>query len=164
MPEFVTVFEITRSSNGVFGDAVFRLLIGVVALLGSLRALVRNRRRESSRRDYVGPIFVLVWSLFWIYLHNFPNTFGHINRLLSAYQQKQYQIVEGPVQILHQQPATGHTKGDVIRVNGQEFELNYFYATPAYHNTIAHKGVLNAGTYARIFYYDREILRVDTRK
>ena len=162
--DFVTVFEITRNSNGVFVGAVFRLLIGVVALIGALRVLVRNRRRESSRRDYIGPIFVLVWSLFWIYLHNFPHMFGHIDRLVNAYQQKQYQIVEGPVQVLHQQAYTGHGKGDVISVNGQQFEVNYFYATPAYNKTIAHKGVLNAGTYARIYYYDGEILRVDIRR
>src|SRR5438445_2096255 len=143
--DFVTVFEITRNSNGVFVGAVFRLLIGVVALIGALRVLVRNRQRERRRRDYIGPIFVLVWSLFWIYLHNFPHVFGHIDRLMSAYQQKQYQIVEGPVQILHQQPATGHTKGDVIALNGEQFEVNYFYATPAYRNTLAHGGVLGAG-------------------
>ena len=164
MSEFVTVFEITRNSNGVLGDEVFRLLIGVVALLGSLRVLVRNRRREKSRRDYIGPIFVLVWSLIWIYMHLLPNVFGHINRLVNAYHDKQYEIVEGPVEVLHQQPATGHSKGDVIRVNGREFEVNYFYATPAYHNTIAHKGALKEGTYARIYYYDGEILRVDVRK
>jgi hypothetical protein len=162
--EFVTVFEIARGSNGVFADTIFRLLIGVVALIGALRSLARNRQRERSRRDYIGPIFVLVWSLFWIYLHNFPHQFGHIDRLVNADEQKQYQIVEGPVEVLHQQAYTGHGKGDVIRVNGKEFEVNYFYATPAYHNTIAHKGVLNAGTYARIYYYDGEILRVDVRK
>jgi len=164
MSEFVTVFEITRNSNGVFVGTVFRLLIGVVALIGALRVLVRNRRRERSRRDYIGPIFVLVWSLFWIYLHNFPHMFGHINRLVNAYQQKQYQIVEGPVQVLHQQAYTGHGKGDVISVNGQQFEVNYFYATPAYNKTTAHHGALNAGTYARIYYYEGEILRVDIRK
>src|SRR5438270_8858665 len=121
MPEFVTVFEITRNINGVFAGAVFRLLIGVVALIGALRVLSRNRQRESSRRDYIGPIFVLVWSLFWIYLNNFPHTFGHINRLVNAYQQKEYQIVEGQVQVLHQQSYTGHGKGDVISVGAQQF-------------------------------------------
>src|SRR5207245_11179112 len=105
--DFVTVFEITRNSNGVFVGAVFRLLIGVVALIGALRVLVRNRQRESSRRDYIGPIFVLVWSLFWIYLHNFPHMFGHIDRLVKAYQQKQYQTVEGPVPSLDPQASTG---------------------------------------------------------
>jgi len=161
--DFVTVFEITRNSNGFFADEVFRLLIGVAALLGSLRLLVRNWRRRGGAKDYIGPVFVLIWSVGWLYLHLLPNVFGHINKLLNAYQQKQYQIVEGPVEVLHQQPKTGHTKGDVIRVNGKELEVNYFYATPAYHNTIAHKGALNAGTYARIYYYDGEILRVDIR-
>ena len=164
MPDFVTVFEITRNSNGVFGGAVFRLLIGVAALIGALRVLVRNRRRESSRRDYIGPIFVLVWSLFWIYLHNSPHVFGHINRLVNAYQQKQYEIVEGPVQVLHQQPKTGHSKGDIVEVNGKQFEVNYFLATPAYHKALAHGGALGVGTYARIYYYDGEILRIDIRK
>ena len=164
MPDFVTVFEITRNSNGIFAGTIFRLLIGVAALIGAVRVLVRNRRRESSRRDYIGPIFLLVWSLFWIYLHNFPHVFGHIDRLMSAYRQKQYQIVEGPVQILHQQPATGHSNGDIVAVNGQQFEVNYFYATPAYHNTLAHGGVLGAGVYARIYYYNGEIVRIDIRR
>ena len=135
-----------------------------MALFGALRALARNRRREKSARDYIGPILILVWSLFWIYLHNFPHQFGHTDRLVNAYQEKKYQVVEGPVQVLHQQPATGHSKGDIVDVNGKQFEVNYFLATTAYHDTIAHKGALNTGTYARIYYYNGEILRVDIRR
>ena len=164
VPDFVTVFEITRNSNGIFAGTILRLLIGVAALIGALRVLVRNRRRESSRKDYIGPIFVLIWSLLWIYLHNFPHVYGHINGLVNAYQQKQYQVVEGPVEVLHQQPASGHSKGDVIAVNGVQLEVNYFYATPAYRNTLAHGGVLGSGVYARIYYYNGEILRVDIRR
>lgn len=164
MSDFVTVFEITRNSNGVFGDEVFRVLIGIVALLGSLGVLFRNWRGREAAKDYIGPVFVLVWSMFWLYLHLLPNTFGHTNELLNAYRQKQYQVVEGPVEVLWQQPYHGHSKGDVIRVGGKQFEVNYFYATPAYNKTIAHKGTLNAGTYARLYYYGGEILRVDVRK
>jgi hypothetical protein len=164
MSDFVTVFEITRNSNGIFADEVFRLSIGVIALFGSLKLLGRNWRRGERAKDYIWPIFVLIWSLFWLYGHLLPNVFGRINKLVGAYRDKRYEIVEGPVEVLHQQPKTGHSKGDVIRVNGKEFEVNYFYATPAYHNTIAHKGVLNAATYARIYYFNGEILRVDIRK
>ena len=46
--QFVTVFEITRNSNGVFADAVFRLLIGVVALAIML-CLRRYCRSPDSR-------------------------------------------------------------------------------------------------------------------
>lgn len=66
--------------------------------------------------------------------------------------------------MLHEQPATGHTKGDIISVNGKQFEVNYFYATPAYRNTIAHGGVLGSGVKARLYYHNGEILRVDIRK
>jgi hypothetical protein len=45
-----------------------------------------------------------------------------------------------------------------------QFEVNYFLATPAYCKTLAHGGALSAGTYARIYYSDSEILRVDIRK
>jgi len=139
--DFETVFEITKNSNGVFANAILRFLIGVTALFSGVRFLLRNWRRQGGMKDYLGPVFALIWSLSWLYLHNFPHVFGHINRLMKAYREKQYEIVEGQVQLLHQQLATGHSKGDIIRVNEKEFEVNYFYATPAYHNTIAHKGV-----------------------
>jgi len=164
VPEFVTVFEITRNSNGIFAGTILRLLIGVAALIGGLRSVVLRWRRGGNGKDYIGAVFLIGWSLFWIYLHNFPHVFGHINELVNAYREKQYQIVEGRVQVLHQQPATGHSKGDIVAVNGQQFEVNYFYATPAYRNTLAHRGVLTAGTDARIYYYNGEILRVDIRK
>src|SRR5438034_3915585 len=161
--DFVTVFEIARDSNGVFADEVFRLLIGVAALIGGVTALIRHRESKSVK-SWVGPVFVTAWSLFWLYLHNFPYVFGHINGLVRAYRDGQYQVVEGQVQVLHEQPATGHTKGDIIIVNGKQFEVNYFYATPAYRNTLAHGGVLQSGVYARLYYYTGEILRVDIRK
>ena len=161
--DFVTVFEISRGSNGVFAGEVFRLLIGVTALIGGVIALVRNWKNKSAK-SWVGPVFITAWALFWLYLHNFPYVFGHINDLVKAYRHGQYQVVEGPVQVLHEQPATGHTKGDIITVNGQQFEVNYFYLTPAYRNTVAHGGVLASGVYARIYHHNGEILRVDIRR
>ena len=161
--DLVTVFEIARGSNGVFADEVFRLLIGIAALIGGVAALIVKWRNNGPKR-WVGPVFVTAWSLFWLYLHNFPYVFEHINCLVRAYRHGQYQVVEGQVQVLHEQPATGHTKGDIITVNGKQFEVNYFYLTPAYRNTLAHDGVLGGGVYARIYYHNGEILRVDIRK
>lgn len=89
---------------------------------------------------------------------------GRINSLVTVYRERQYQVVEGQVHVLHEQPATGHTKGDIISVNGKQFEVNYFYATPTYRNTLAHGGVLGSGVYARLYYHNGEILRVEIRK
>ena len=120
--------------------------------------------RNNGPKPWLTPLFIITWSVFWLYLHNFPHLFGHINSLVRAYRNGQYQVVEGQVQVLHKQPSTGHAKGDVIAVNGEQFEVNYFYFTPAYRNTLAHRGVLAQGVYARIYYYNGEILRVDIRK
>ena len=152
LSDFVTVFEIATGSNGVFAGEVFRLLIGVAALIGGVTTLTLNWKNKSVK-SWVGPIFVTAWALLWLYLHNFPYVFGHVNDLVKAYRHGQYQVVEGPVQVLHEQPATGHTKGDIITVNGKQFEVNYFYLTPAYRNTVAHGGVLASGVYARIYYH-----------
>jgi len=162
--DFVTVFEIARGSNGVLADEVFRLLVCIGALIGGVTALILNWRNNGGLRSWVGPLFVTGWALFWLYLHNFPYVLRHINGLVSAYRSGQYQVVEGQVQVLHEQPATGHTKGDIITVNGKQFEVNYFYLTPAYRQTLAHCGVLASGVYARIYYDNGEILRVDIRK
>jgi hypothetical protein len=161
--DFVTVFEISRNSNGVFEDVALRFLIGIAGLIGGVSVLIR-RCRQNGAKDWIGPVFIIAWSLFWIYLHNFPYVLGHIDNLVRAYREGQYQVVEGPVRVLHEQPATGHSKGDVIAVNGQQFEVNHFYFTPAYRNTLAHGGVLRPGAYARIYCFNGEILRVDVRK
>ncbi len=161
--DFVTVFEITRRSNGVFADTCFRLFIGIAALIGGL-TVIAFKRKNNGLKNWIAALFAIAWSLFWLYLHNFPHVFGHINSLVRAYRDRQCQVVEGQVQVLHEQPATGHTKGDIITVNGKEFEVNYFYATPAYRNTVAHGGVLGSGVYVRLCYHNGEILRVDIRK
>jgi hypothetical protein len=161
--DFVTVFEIARGTNGIFADGCLRMFIGLVALVGGVTALILKCRNNRSNH-WLAPVFAIAWALYWLYLHNFPQLFGHINGLVRAYRTGQYQVVEGQVQVLHEQPATGHTKGDIITVNGKQFEVNYFYATPAYRNTLAHGGVLGSGVYARIYYYNGEILRVDIRK
>jgi hypothetical protein len=161
--DFVTVFEIARGSNGVFAGEAFRLCIGIAALIGGVTGLMRKWRIDGAK-GWFAPVFIIGWALLWLYLHNFPYVFGHINSLVRAYRGGQYEVVEGAVQVLHEQPATGHTKGDIIAVNGKQFEVNYFYLTPAYRNTLAHGGVLGAGVYARIYYYKDEILRLDIRK
>jgi hypothetical protein len=165
MSDLVTVFEISSTSNGVLSDTAVRFFIGAACLIGGVRALAsRWRHKDERRKGWVGPIFLIAWSVGWIYLHNFPHVLEHIHRLVGAYRHGQYEIVEGEVQVLHQQPATGHTSGDRIAVIGKQFEVNYFYATPAYRKTIAHGGVLAAGVYARIYYYEGEILRLDVRR
>ena len=164
MPDFTTAFEISRGSNGVWSELMFRLAIGLGAFVVGIFGVARAWRRRSSWRDWIFPLFTLAWSCGWIVLHDFGRGFGHVNGLLDAYRQQRYDVAEGDVKVLHRQPSTGHSKGDIVRIGDAQLEVNYFYATPAYRNTIAHGGVLDEGVHARVYHRDGEILRVDVRK
>jgi hypothetical protein len=164
--DFVTVFEITRWSNGLLADTLFRLLVGVVALIGGATALISIWRKPGvlQWRNLFPLLFLVAWAVLWLAMHDFPRVFRHIDHLAEAYERGGYEIAEGIVTVLHQQPAHGHSSGDRITVDRKPFEVNYFYATPAYRQTIAHGGALQQGTYARLSHVDGEIVRVEIRR
>lgn len=166
MTDFVTVFEINRWSNGLLADELFRLFVGVVALVGGLAGAfyVWHKRDVRSRRELIPCLFFTAWSILWLVMHNFPQMFRRVDNLAEAYEKGHYEVSEGVVTVLHEQPAHGHSSGDRIVVDGKPFEVNYFYATPAYRQTIAHGGALQAGIYARLSHVDGEIVRVEIRK
>jgi hypothetical protein len=166
MTDFVTVFEITRWSNGLLADTLFRLLVGLVALIGGATALLFMWRKPEvlPRRNLPPFLFITAWAVFWLTMHDFPQMFQRIDNLIEAYEKGRYEVSEGIVTVLHEQPVHGHSSGDRIVVDGKPFEVNYFYATPAYRQTIAHGGALQAGTYARLSHVDGEIVRVEIRK
>jgi hypothetical protein len=163
---FVTIFEINHWSNGLLADELFRLFVGVAALIGGLAGTFYALRKTNSKpRKGLGPSLILItWAVLWLVMHNFPRVYRHIDFLTEAYEKGRYQVSEGVVTVLHQQPAHGHASGDRIVVGGKAFEVNYFYATPAYQQTIAHGGALSAGTYARLGHVNGEIVRVEVRK
>ena len=166
MTDFVTVFEINRWSNGLLADALFRLFVGVAALIGGLTGVVYVWRKPEVRpRRYLIPgLFLTAWAIFWLVMHDFPHMFRRIDHLTEAYEKGRYEVSEGIVAVLREQPAHGHSSGDRITVDGKPFEVNYFYATPAYRQTIAHGGALRPGIYARLSHVDGQIVRVDIRK
>lgn len=89
---------------------------------------------------------------------------GH--KFMSALAKNQCDIVEGPVQVLHEQPADGHDPegGDHIRIDGKEFDINYWTETLCYNKTISHGGELKNGVVARLHYIGNDILKVEIRQ
>ncbi len=83
---------------------------------------------------------------------------------LHVYWSRTYNVSEGVVTVLHQQPREGHAQGDVVRIGDHQFEINYFRYTPGYDRTIARGGILREGVYARVCHYRGTILRIDIRK
>lgn len=164
--EFVTVFEINRWSNGLLADELFRLFIGLAALAVGLRGIVNvwRKRNERPRTDAIHWVFITAWAIFWLLMHDFPRMHRRIDNLARAYEKGYYTVSEGVVTVLREQPAHGHSSGDRIVVDGRQFEVNYFYATSAYRQTIAHGGALRAGEYVRLSHVDGAIVRVEIRK
>ncbi len=166
MDSFTTIFEISGDVNGIRTESFFRIAIGVGALASGAIGLFRClTKKERSRKDWIGPIFLTVWGLLWLAFHVpvFVSIESAKNGLLARYHGNQFDVVEGVVEVKHQQPASGHSKGDVVVVGGREFEVNFFTVSPSYTKTISHGGALKPGAYARLSYVDGTILKVEIR-
>jgi hypothetical protein len=164
---FTTVFEISGGVNGIRSDFLLRIGIGLAALIGGIITTVaRKKTNERWFKQSFGPIFMIAWAVVWIVAHLLPYLYGEpsIASLLQVYRTKAFKITEGAVEVKHEQPYSGHTKGDIVVIGGKEFEVNFFKANPSYNVTIAHGGALRPGTYARVSYYNDTILRVEIRE
>lgn len=161
MDNFTTVFEITKGDNDT---SIHMLLIGIFFfILGVVVLIIKKKRRGRWLENLYIPLFLLVSGLFLSLIggSDLINYNKIANDLVSAYRNNQYKVVEGTVHVLYEQPKSGHTKGDIISIDGKEFEINYFIRTRAYHKTISHGGALNEGVYARVYHYKEKILQVD---
>ena len=70
MSDYTTVFEISRSGNGLVSDTLFRVLIGLVATVMGSRSIIRCAKVSNrSVKEFIGPVFITVWGLLWLYLH-----------------------------------------------------------------------------------------------
>jgi len=162
MNDLQTVFEISRTTESIdiapFVIGFISLVIGVWGIHLKDKGKCPSWISHPEIFAFAGLVFIAFgcFSLFsWI---------GKSDRLLSAYKNGRYQVVEGRVSVLHMQPFGGHTKGDIITINGKQFEIDYFKKTPAYKKTISHGGVLREGVYAKIYYCSNDIVRIDTKR
>jgi hypothetical protein len=166
MDSFTTIFEISGDVNGIRTESLVRIAIGVGALASGAIGLSRwLANKERSRKDRIGPIFLTAWGLLWLAFHVpvFISIESTKSALLARYHRNQFDVVEGVVEVKHEQPASGHAKGDVVVVGGREFEVNFFTVSPSYTTTISHGGALKPGVYARLSYVDGNLLKVEIR-
>ena len=164
--EFTTVFEITAGANGLRWDVLFRMAIGILAVIFGTRSIMRTWRGERRVRDMVGPVFSFVWGVVWIVAHV---PLWHVGitetrRLIELQRSGGGEVTEGVVHVKYEQPAHGHSSGDKITVGGREFEVDYFLATPGYKETISHGGALREGVYARLHHEGGVILKVEVKQ
>lgn len=74
------------------------------------------------------------------------------------------QIAEGVVQVLRQQPASGHAGGDELIVGTARVTVDAFAGRPAYSQTIAYHGALVSGARVRIYHSGADVLRIEVEE
>ncbi len=168
MEDFTTIFEIATGYTSAQLIGISKIVIGAIILLVGVAGIVIQiaRRRRSFIEFFVQFILVLI-ACFWLYYLAVPSFVAATklsNELANAYKSNKYKVAEGYVHVLHKQPKTGHSKGDIVVVDGVEFEIDYFSSIDqSYNTTIAYGGALKEGEYVRLFYYHDKILRIDKR-
>jgi len=165
MNELHTVFDITVGSNGIGGDAWFRMAIGIGVAIAGMVWLARAWRRQAGWRKMFNAVsligFGAIWLIVTLPLWNLATPDS--DRLPLIQLSGPSEVTEGAVHVTHPQPEHGHAAGDRISVGDRQFEIDYFRVTPGYRQTIAHGGALREGVYARLHHYDGVIIKVEVR-
>jgi len=163
---FKTVFEYSTAVSDIRAEILFRLLIGVVVVLVGVYGLSSRIKSDGFwTPKSISPVLFMFLGIVWLAAHAFLNFVSEdsIGSVRKSYQAKKFDVVEGTVVVKHEQPVTGHDKGDIISIGGKEFEIDFYRQGPCYTATIAHGGALHNGVYARLSYVDDKILKVEIR-
>ncbi len=164
MPEFQPAWDVVSASRWIGYEPALRLAAGgVMVLLAVVGIAFRDRLTgklaEASKSTYLLLFIGLVWSGFHSYF--IVESRAERNGLVSAYLDRDHEVVEGTVQVLHQQPRSGHDRGDTVKIDDRQFEINYYRKTAAYHTTLAHGGLLQDGVLARVSHIDGQIVAIE---
>jgi hypothetical protein len=159
--EYKTVFEVSYFSNGSLLWSIFSLCIGVVVVIALAFTWKSGKLRPVQKI-----VLPCLWAPIWFIINGalLYSNLSSGKMFTTALANNQCEIVEGTVQVLHEQPYGGHDAGDHIRIGGKDFTYNYYSMALGYHQTISHGGQLKNGTMARLYYLGDEILKVEIKQ
>jgi hypothetical protein len=156
----MTVFTFIEKSQKLMTDAganqFYSGLASLVCMAVFLVLFVSIMRGKNPQGRYVYFLFVFlgVFGFQFVQAHqNYSDVHKEYSELASLYHSLDFKIVEGDVHVLHLEPENGHAAGDIIEIDGVEFEFSCFHDTLGYNKTIVYGGVLTEGTFARVYYY-----------
>lgn len=162
-------------SGGLDGDYIKVMIGGIIVLLVGVFLFSKWKTLQRSQIGFM--LITPLQSIILLFVGGLMLLFGvvmsylHIRQaseLLEIYNTEQYKIAEGYVDVLHEQPDSGHDDGDMVEIGGTKFVIDNFTPTSSYDMTIAKGGVLKEGVYAKVYYhrydYDNKIIRIDIRR
>jgi hypothetical protein len=154
MNNFIEVFVFTQFENAILPIRFFQIPIGIVIFIVGISLFRKVKREQGCVPEILKAVFLLFWAIIWVGIHGLLLGMQVVTylELLNIYNNHLYSVVEGKVQVIHEQPSGGHDRGDLIIVGDKEFEFSYFEESFGYHQTISNGGVLKEGVYARLTY------------
>jgi hypothetical protein len=159
MNGFTTIFEYTAGS--IRADALYHIAVGAVVIIGGILVWIfRDQIIEDEAPGRAASVLLgimLTFGLLWWVAHATLFSFAISDITGNTL------VAEGVVHVSGVQAYHGHNSGDKITVDGQNFEVDYFGASPGYKQTLEHGGALQEGVYARLHYCNGMILKVEVR-
>lgn len=163
------VKPITANNQKDFFRDVIWLIPLILLMLGSIRDVLERKSFITSLKNILAIIFFGVVLVYQI-RGTIKSRQGRDTSLRRAYQEyqtifqyQQYQIVEGPVKVLHRYPPGGHDAGDIIVIDDLEFEISPYLNALFYDKPIVDGGILTPNRQVRVYYYDDKILAIDLK-
>jgi hypothetical protein len=157
VPNYVTVFQISRGSSGL----PFALLGLLPLVLGAILA-IGKWRFHWRQPSWLFPVFFSASGCLWIFFVSVP-ILTEGTDAFTAFRTGQYSLVEGTVADFHPMPYEGHDE-ECFTVEARRFCYSDYVVTPGFHNTVSHGGPIRAGIHVRIAYVGATILRLQIRK
>ena len=164
--EFVTVFCIDGADSSPFIWFWSNLFIWTLFIAGAVLFNYLYYKRRRSIRKGIRITITIILAIFvitMICVVTYEPVWQY-KKLREIYLNQEYSIVEGYVHVIRKQKNDGSDNGDIIEIQGKKFEINYYGRTPTYKLPIIYGGVLREGVYAKVYYYEDYILRVDIRR
>lgn len=156
---FETVFLITNEPY-IKQPYLFGLLAFIV---GILLLIYQYRKNKTGVNRYLRTFILIISGMGWFVI-NFNMQIDYkksLDHFISLYENKEYEIVEGIVNVKYIGKKEGHDGGDVVIVDKRTFQLSHFVITPVYQESIVYGGLLTDGSYVRIYHLNGDILRID---
>lgn len=122
--------------------------IPLMMLIGGI--IIFYRERPKGFQCVLMAIFIAVSAATSIFM--VVEQVDQYNKIVVAYQQGDYLIVEGYVENFHPMPKEGHDTEE-FDLNGVHFEYSDYTVQQGYHNALSHGGVITSdGQHLRIGY------------
>lgn len=158
MAEYQSVFE--YSSSLVSAGTILFAATGFTAILVGVFLFQKSPLR---RRNNLRAGLVVLWGTAFVVFSFFQLTSARaeLNAIRAAEKAGQVEVCEGTVEILRNQDLNGHGPGDLVRVDGQVFEVRSTIETRTYATTAAEGGLLQEGSFVRIHFFKGRILKIE---